>query len=674
MTSTEASANLNRVDAAAGRYRPDIDGLRAIAVLPVVFYHYQVWPFSGGYVGVDVFFVISGYLITTLIHAEMAQGRFSILNFYERRARRILPALFAVMAVASVAALVLLFPRDLVRYAKSVLAAAGFVSNFQFWSESGYFGAASATKPLLHTWSLAVEEQFYLVFPWLLYGLRRFGDRTLFWGLAAVLVVSLLLSVVGVVYWPVTTFYLLPARFWELLLGGLLALGVIRVPENAIVRNVLAAAGLAAIGWGVFALTPESPFPGANAIAPCLGTAAVIAAGSGGSTIVNRGLALRWLVLVGLISYSLYLWHWPLYVFARVLVPEGLSAAQTGLLIAASVALAILSWRYVEQPFRLRTVTRTRRSLFAAAGAAIAVSAVVGTVMWGGEGLPGRYGPDVRAILAAAVDAEPLEKTCFGISPDRVAAGDLCKIGADHVAPSFLLWGDSHADALLPAVAQAAKTHGQAGLFAGRGRCPPLAGVTRPDTRECRPFNDAVLKIALAPRIKLVILDARWTMDAGGAPLGIEDSGRAVLVDAQSKTQSPVETFAVFARGLDRTVKVLTAAKKEVVIVEAVPEFRVLVPQALARMALTGHRRRIAPARADYLARDADVRRVFGELAKRYPIRFVHPDAILCPSGRCKAVVDGHPLYRDEHHLTVFGAELLTPLFVPLFAQPDRRS
>ena len=669
MTATEASANLNRVDAAAGRYRPDIDGLRAIAVLPVVFYHYQVWPFTGGYVGVDVFFVISGYLITTLIHAEMAQGRFSILNFYERRVRRILPALFAVMAVASVAALVLLFPQDLVRYAKSVLATAGFISNFQFWSESGYFDAAAATKPLLHTWSLAVEEQFYLVFPWLLYALRRFGDRTLFWILAAILAASLLLSVVGVVYWPISTFYLLPARFWELLLGGLLALGVIRVPDSAIVRNVLAAAGLAAIGWSVFALTPESPFPGANAIAPCLGTAAIIAAGTGTRTIVNRALALRWPVLVGLISYSLYLWHWPLYVFAMVVAPEGLSAAATALLIAAAVLLGILSWRYIEQPFRVRTIARPRRSLFAVAGAAIAVSAVVGTVMWGGEGLPGRYGPQVHGILAAAVDVEPLEKTCFGITPDRVAAGDLCKIGAEHAAPSFLLWGDSHADALLPAVVGAAKEYGRAGLFAGRGRCPPLAGVTRPDTRECRPFNDAALKIALAPRIKLVILDARWTMDAGGAPLGIQDKGRAVLVDSQSKTRSQAETLAVFARGLERTVKALTAAKKEVVIVEAVPEFEVPVPQALARMALTGHKRQIAPTRAEYLARDADVRRVFDRLAKSYPVRFVRPGAILCPSGRCKAVVDGHVLYRDEHHLTVFGARLLTPLFVPVFAR-----
>lgn len=660
--------NANRQHPAGSRYRPDIDGLRAVAVLPVVFYHYRVWPFSGGYVGVDVFFVISGYLITALIHAEMRAGRFSVLNFYERRVRRILPALFAVMAAASASALIFSFPRELIQYAKSLLATAGFVSNFQFWSEAGYFDAAAATKPLLHTWSLAVEEQFYLIFPWMLYGLSNRAPRTLAWVLGAVLAASLVLSIVGVIYWPVATFYLLPARFWELMTGGVLALGVVPPPANAVARNTFAATGMALIGWSVFTLNANSPFPGIDAVAPCLGAAAIIIAGSGGYSPVNALLAMRLPVFVGLISYSLYLWHWPLYVFASAMAPQGLSAAATASLIAASMALGIVSWRYIEQPFRVRTLAGTRRKLFAAAGVAIGASAVAGTAMWASDGLPQRYSPAVRQILSAAQESEPLQKTCFGISPERAAAGGLCRIGATGVAPHFLLWGDSHADAMLPAVVAAAKRYGKAGLFAGHGRCAPLAGVTRPDTRECRPFNDAAMRIVLGKSIGTVILDARWAMDAGGPPMGIQDKDAVILADRFSKTESPSETRAVFARGLMRTVKALVAAHKTVVIAGPVPEFDVSVPQALARMKLAGKIRQIAPTRAEYLARNADVQEVFDRIAKIYPVVFVHPDAVLCPSGFCKAEARGRPLYRDQHHLTVFGAELLAPLFAPLFA------
>lgn len=660
--------NANRQHPAGARYRPDIDGLRAIAVLPVVFYHYRIWPFSGGYVGVDVFFVISGYLITTLIHAELAERRFSIWNFYERRARRILPALFVVLAGANVGALIFQFPHQLIEYAKSLLATAGFISNFQFWSEAGYFDAIEATKPLLHTWSLAVEEQFYLIFPWLLFWLRNRSVRGQAGWLAGVLAASLVLSVVGVVLWPIASFFLLPARFWELMIGAVLALEVIRPPEHSLARNALAVAGIAAIGWSVFALDAHSAFPGANALAPCLGAAALILAGMGGTTFVNRALATRAPVLIGLISYSLYLWHWPLYVFARSQAPDGLDWTWTGGLIAASFALAGLTWRFIEQPFRLRRLGAMRGRLFAYAGAGVLVSAIVGAVMWSGAGLPGRYSPAVERILAASQEFEPRLNDCFSIDPGDVSASRLCKIGVPAAAPYFLLWGDSHADAMLPAVAVTARQHGKAGLFAGHGRCPPLVGAARPDTRECKPFNDAVLKVALASNIALVILDARWSKDIGEAPRSVEAEPPAVFIDARSKTRSPAETRAVFARSLARTVRILTRAGKRVVIVASVPEFTMPVPQALARMMLTGNREEIAPTRRWYLAHDAPVRAVFAAIANRYPITFVYPDAILCPKGRCKDEMAGHPLYRDAHHLTVFGAEQLAPLFAPLFA------
>jgi peptidoglycan/LPS O-acetylase OafA/YrhL len=665
----QPSANLNRLEAAAGRYRPDIDGLRAVAVLPVVLYHFGVAPFGGGFVGVDIFFVISGFLITAMIHAEMRENRFSLVGFYERRVRRILPAMFAMMAFCSVAALVVLFPDALVAYAKSLIATAAFVSDFQFWSEASYFDIGASQKPLLHTWSLAVEEQFYLVFPALLWLLRKARERVLLLSLAILLVLSLAASLWAVNEAPVSAFYLLPFRFWELALGGVLAVGRFAVPGNSLARNGVAFGGLALIAGSVFALTSASPFPGLNALPPCLGAALIIYAGAGQPTVVSAALGARAPVFIGLISYSLYLWHWPLYVFAKYAAPAGeLGPLATAALIALSVLLAVLSWHYVERPFRGRDALVSRKRLFALAGLAIAVAAVVGAVMWTGNGLPGRYSPDIRAILAAGRNPNRAAVRCFSRSPEAVAAANLCTIGNPNVAPSFILWGDSHSEAMLPAISAAAASKGRAGLFAGHGFCAPLAGVTRLDVARCTPFNDAVLKLALRPAITEIVLDARWARDAGAAPLGPDDRGRAiVLFDDQSKERSVAQTPAVFARGLERTVKILTAAGEKVVIVASVPENSVNVPIELAKMKLSGLHWRIEPALPQFLARQSAVFSVFRALKARYGVTILYPHLVLCGPATCAVARGGQPLYRDSHHLSIFGAKLMVPMLAPVF-------
>src|SRR5271170_3095038 len=295
------------------RYRPEIDGLRALAILPVLLFHYRVSPFRGGFVGVDVFFVISGYLITQLIEAERREGRFSIARFYERRVRRIFPALFVMLTAATIAAAFILFPVDLVRYANSLLATAGFAANFEFWREAGYFDVAAAEKPLLHLWSIAVEEQFYLVFPALL---LLFQSRRVAITLA-IFVLSFAFAVWGVIHAPSAAFYLLPGRAWELMLGALLALHAVPFIERRWIREALAVTGIALIAIAVFGYSKDTPFPGAAALLPCLGAALVIYSSVPGITSASAVLSLPPLVFVGRISYSLYLWHWPLYVFAR---------------------------------------------------------------------------------------------------------------------------------------------------------------------------------------------------------------------------------------------------------------------------------------------------------------------------------------------------------------------
>lgn len=637
--------------AQALRYRPEIDGLRALAILPVLFFHYRVAGFGGGFVGVDVFFVISGFLITSLIAGEMDRGRFGFAHFYERRIRRIFPALFAMLAVASAVAVVILFPVDLVRYARSLFATSLFGSNVEFWREAGYFDVAAEEKPLLHLWSIAVEEQFYLLFPALL----LFAGKRRVAAVATIFALSFGFAAWGVAGAPTATFYLLPGRAWELMLGALIATAPLPALRAPALREALAAAGIAMIAAAVFAFTRDTPFPGPAALLPCLGTALVIWATGAGPSLAGRALALAPVAFVGRISYSLYLWHWPLYVFARYRDFRDPAPAEIAVLIVASFALASASWYFVEQPIRRRTMARSR--LFAGGLAAMAVCGALALVVMDSDGFPARLSPRLRAILAEEGDHEPRLDDCLGISSAEVRAGRLCRIGAPHGAPSFLLWGDSHADAMLPAIEAAARKAGRAGLFAGGRSCPPLLDVITP-MADCRPFNDAMLAVARRPGIDTVILDARWAKYAEGATYGTEPSGRVVLADAEGRGAD--DNHDVFARGLSRTVDAL--AGRKIVIVSSVPEIGWPVPSVLAREALASSVRVAPPDRAAFLARQKFVLSVFATLY-RPGLTVIRPDTVLCPAGPCQIMRNGIPLYRDEHHLSVYGARLLAPLF-----------
>ncbi|MFL1875525.1 acyltransferase family protein, partial [Hansschlegelia beijingensis] len=346
-------------------YRPEIDGLRAVAVLAVLLFH-ATGMLPGGFAGVDVFFVISGYVITSMLATELDAGRFSLVRFYERRVRRLFPALAVTILVTAAASAMILLPLDLKAMGKSAVAAALMVSNVLFWDEAGYFDAAAQTKPLLHTWSLAIEEQFYLVYPLLLAGLWKFGRRGLLWTLALLFGLSLAAAVWMAPGQPLTAFYLAPFRLWELMLGGLIALRPVRRLEG----DVFAGLGVAMIAVSFFIFNAESDFPGWPALLPTVGTALVLN-GARAGTAVARALAAPPAVFVGKISYSLYLVHWPLIVLleyrdnARLGLMGGLAV------IGVSLLLAWLSWRFVEQPFRQHAPGRPLR-VFSRAAAATA--------------------------------------------------------------------------------------------------------------------------------------------------------------------------------------------------------------------------------------------------------------------------------------------------------------
>ena len=481
------------------KYRPDIDGLRALAILPVVWFHSDLPGLPGGFTGVDTFFVISGYLITAIIHREVAAGQFSFARFYERRVRRIAPALLLVAAASTAAALALLLPHELERFGWSVLAALAMVSNVYFWLSGGYFALAESITPMLHTWSLGVEEQFYLFFPIFLILAERLRITRL--AILAVGLASFVLCLIGTAQSPAATFYLLPTRGWELMIGGALAVQPVRVPKFA------GLAGIAALIIASVAITGDDPFPGWRALLPALGAGLVIASGKDSPS--GRLLSAPPLVGIGKISYSLYLWHWPIFAFMRhwradIALPLWASALGIALAFLAAAA----TYRWVEQPARRRSVPY--KKVLIASGSAMLVIAVAAAVAALGRGLPGRLDGRVVALAAGEKAFAPLAHACTDIGFDK--ALQRCRVGPSG-PPQFVLWGDSQAAALSEGVASGLK---QPGVIFAKSLCPATVGwlsrkLKGRDPATCRAFNASVLDyLEHSPTIRTVVLGSYW--------------------------------------------------------------------------------------------------------------------------------------------------------------------
>ena len=427
------------------RYRADIDGLRAIAVLLVVAYHIGLPAFTGGFVGVDIFFVISGFLISGILLREQAVGTFSIVRFYERRVRRILPALVAVLIFVFIAGYFALLPSEMKELGQSILAALFSAANIFFWKSSSYFQAPALSKPLLHTWSLAVEEQFYVVFPILLLLLHRLPRRYLKLAILLMALASFAASATGVYTHAGATFYLPHTRAWELLLGTILALEIVPPPRSSLARNLTAATGLALILIAAFVFTGQTPFPGSAALLPCLGATLIIAAGVTGPSAIGKLLSTPPFVFVGLISYSLYLWHWPLLLVNKFEYFREIHLSKPWL-FAVMILVATLSWRFIEQPFRSGALKLPRKQLFAAA--ALAVAIVGGFSAWAvtSNGIPTRFSPDVLA-LASYTNGGWSESQWTGHCFAYAAHPEIqpqCLVPTSG-RPDVLLFGDSHA-------------------------------------------------------------------------------------------------------------------------------------------------------------------------------------------------------------------------------------
>lgn len=491
-------------------YRRDIDGLRAVAVLPVILFHLNSPIFPGGYVGVDVFFVISGYLITATLVKEIRAGDFSIIRFYERRCRRILPALFAMIAFCLVVGSLIFLPDDLRNLGKSVFATSIFVSNVLFWKEIDYFAPSAELLPLLHTWSLAVEEQFYIFFPLLLWALGRWWKGAFVLPILILAVLSLAISIVQVGTAPSAAYYLLPSRAWELLTGSLIAVGAVRPIAVRWAGEIIAAAGLILIMGSALLLHEADPFPGLLALPPVLGAAALIHAGTNSSTLAGRLLSLPPFVSIGLISYSLYLWHWPLIVFIRYAAMGNWTAQSALLAIIATFVLGYLSWRFIEQPIRNRRLV-PRGRLFAGSGASIVLAGVAGVLLVSARGLPSRF-PEAAALEARIekLRKEDEDVTCIlNKKNDRWAGLPHCAL-THGPRNAVLLWGDSHAFHYASALRELNGRTSNTILLYGMTACPPIFGIVIAKRPNCGAVNARVPDLIRQYRISRVVLSGFW--------------------------------------------------------------------------------------------------------------------------------------------------------------------
>ena len=654
------------------QYRADIDGLRAVAVIPVLMYHAGVPGFSGGYVGVDIFFVISGFLITQLLRNELERGRFSLAAFYERRVRRIFPALMAVLLVVSIVASWLLLPQHLGPYGNSLIATVLFASNL-FFANFGYFSPAADELPLLHTWSLAVEEQFYIVYPLFLWAIYRAGSRVAVIMIAMLAVASFVTAETMLIEGRKAAFYLPHTRAWELALGCMLALTSLATRLRHPIRDAAGIVGLAMIACAIVVYSDATPFPGAAALLPCFGAALIIWAGSDGRRHL-AGVFLTWrpLVLTGLVSYSLYLWHWPLLTFTSYLsVPEPSVLAKSAAL-AASYVLALLTWRWIELPFRGRSGVFTRRQLVSGAAAAISMILAFGWAAHNWHGWPARLEPEVNRIAASHYDHLPTGDACYRVSAEEVRADRLCRTADTSTPPSFVIWGDSHARTLIDPVARTARLYGRAGVVSTQPACAPLLGIRRsdrPGTDECNKIAEAMLEYLRArPEIEDVVLIGRWALLSEGKHYAPERGVPILLSDQETRVRSHAENRRVLERALSRNVVRLAAMGKRVWIVGPVPEVGVNVPRALANAERFHFEPALEPTRAEFDDRQRSTLAILDRVAARHGATVVPVHETLCDTNTCRVESrNSRALYYDDDHLSFAGGRAIMPALRTIF-------
>jgi peptidoglycan/LPS O-acetylase OafA/YrhL len=658
-------------------YRREIDGLRALAVLPVILFHAGFQSFSGGFVGVDVFFVISGYLITSIILFEKQAGTFTLLNFYERRARRILPTLFIVMLACLPFAWIWLLPTDMKDFSQSLVAVTFFGSNFLFWLKSGYFATDTDLKPLLHTWSLSVEEQYYLLFPLLVLFMWRFNKRWLLLTLLILALLSLSLAQWGSHHKPIATFYLLPMRGWELLIGTFVAFytynnGNIVKKLNFIYSQIFALLGLSLIIYSIFEFTEDTPFPSLYTLVPTLGTALIIVFATS-KTWVGRLLSHKLFVGIGLISYSAYLWHQPLFAFARHYYLDEPTLTVYLILILSSLLLAYFSWKYVEKIFRNRQAI-SRNWI------------TIGSLSFGA------FFVFIGLLGSKQYITSSSDHSMFNLSRDLVTSrecpNDLfpdpsirkhCTVIGDQVPPTILLMGDSHAEALRVELEKSLLKSHLSAYSITLGGCTPIKDVSLNSElfyNECinlnRWLSDNILYKKETCPVDTLIVFSRWSAHLLDAkPFDNLEGGKEkelFINSNKAKLTGLIDNKITYDKPVIKQLYINHFKKiriPNIVLIYPMPEAGWHIPKALSKLINRKGLDKITNETLStsymlFKSRNAESIELLDALGPN--IIRIKPEDHFCNQhipGRCVTQINGQPLYYDDDHISNYGARLV---------------
>jgi peptidoglycan/LPS O-acetylase OafA/YrhL len=622
------------------KHRSDIDGLRAIAVIAVIFFHLHVPGFSGGYIGVDVFFVISGYLITGMIFSEIQEKRFSLKNFYIRRIRRLVPALLTTLTATSLLVFFTLKPVEMRSFAASLIFQSVSMQNLFFLSEGEYF-LGSDLKPLLHTWSLAVEEQFYLFWPLILLLICRYSFKVYLLSFTVIILSSFVFSLVLMGLSPKASFFLLPSRAWELSLGGLIALletrDSFRRHLTYGVRTTLGVIGLAIVCFSFVYFSASTPFPGWAALLPVFGTFFLLASGVGSPTVLHRVLSLRPLVLIGLISYPMYLWHWPIIVMLRQF-EVSLTLWAALFVILSTVTLSAVTYRYIESPIRSRKWFPSTKWLLYFAAAGFAVLTAFGIHTWLTDGAAYRYSAVARNFLTAPLAAQTSRCGIIFkvLNPRKQACALLANTSTKR---RVLLWGNSHADHWSGLFVDLAKESGSA-FYLNARNCRAT-----PDSEFCGiNIQNEIFNFIRTENISDVVLSS-----TGYGSYGILDD--------------------VFEKNMNDLVRKLAEVRVRVWLVIDVPIGVELNP--VAAFLTNPNAPEFGVIKLNkYLKTKKREQDFFYSLSHSYSnVYVVDPSLSLCDSENCYGGKENVIWYKDSGHLTDAGAKQARPQFHPIFLQ-----
>ena len=630
-------------------YRNDIDGLRAIAVLAVIFYHLGFTFIPGGFVGVDIFFVISGFLITQTIQKDIDENRFTITHFYVKRIRRILPALFVITSTTIFFSLLILPLNEIHEFSKSIVSVSTFTSNIFFWRYTDYFSVAAELKPLLHTWSLGIEEQFYILFPIFMLVTHKIIDKKILFWIFLFLLVSFLVSVspLGMNH-PVANFFLPITRFWELFMGSALAVGMKYINSgNKTINNFSAFLGLLLILLPMILLDQNSTFPGINALFPVLGASLIIYSASEKRTFLSSFLSNKYVRYIGLISFSLYLWHWPIIALTKNIIIGDFTINMQLSIIILTFVLSMITYKYVEQPFR--KTEKLKKFLNIKIGVvALLILAIVGSIIF-----------MFMQLNFPKQEVPHINTSCFK-NKETLESTKRCSFGDKDSNKIFLLYGDSHSGAMYPAFEKLALENGWRGIPASFSGCAPLFDVFRLDgignASNCTgEYSKNVEKFLEENNkdIAIVYLVARWTLfEKGWIKNGRLQKATHFLSDNKIKSKNSTDSSKVLKKGIINTVNKISKEFKIQTII--------LAPVPVLHASINSHPKDVT--KVEYQNQRYFVDSIFSTFKNNLGVSIIDPIDVFCPIDTCHMNKNDKALYIDDNHVSIFGSLLLYPL------------